>query len=146
MVQAESNTATGLTVVPKVTVHQVKWALQRKLRHLEVPCSKFPLDWSRGWVERAPRSAPKVWMAEAYRRGGRTVAVRLCVRMIRAASMERTAVAVEVAKSLHTIRTKRLAGPSSRRQSGAMPSSTVATTPSASAPKVFFRSSPRPPT
>jgi hypothetical protein len=41
MVQAESNTATGLTVVPKVTVHQVIWALQRKLRHLQVPRSGY---------------------------------------------------------------------------------------------------------
>ena len=39
MVRAESNTATGLTVVPKTTVHQVKWALQRNPRHLDVPVS-----------------------------------------------------------------------------------------------------------
>jgi hypothetical protein len=41
MVKAESNTATGLPVVPKVTVHQVIWVLQRSLRHLEVPGSSY---------------------------------------------------------------------------------------------------------
>jgi hypothetical protein len=110
MVQAESNTATGLTVVPKVTVHQVKWALQRKLRHLEVPTAITTGLVKR--VERVLRCAPS--------------SARL------RPSAARTAGGLD--------------GPASRRQSGAMPLSTVATTPSASAPKAFSRSSPRPPT
>jgi hypothetical protein len=64
--------------------------------------------------------------------------------------MERTAglgaVTVEVSKSVHAMLARRLAGPGSRRQSGAMPLSTVATTPSASTPKAFLRSSSRLPT
>ena len=63
MVQAESNTATGLTVVPKVTVHQVKWALQRKLRHLEVPLSVTEIDQEGGLSPSC--GPPKVWTAEA---------------------------------------------------------------------------------
>jgi hypothetical protein len=78
MVQAESNTATGLTVVPKLTVHDVISALQRKLRHLEVPRSSHHRIGKEG--ELNPSSGPpQVWTAEAYlsadRRGGRTVAL-----------------------------------------------------------------------
>lgn len=44
MVPAESNTATGLPVVSQATLHRVQMALQRKLRHPEVPRAGKPLD------------------------------------------------------------------------------------------------------
>jgi hypothetical protein len=86
MVQAESNTATGLTVVPKLTVHQVIWSLQRKLRHLKVPRSSYHGIGRKGGLNPSC-CPPQVRTAETYRsaesKGGRTVAVLLSVWMRR---------------------------------------------------------------